>query len=175
MLPLAVAISISPLPIIAMLVLLMSPQARTSTPAFMLGWMAAIVLFLMVFSAVSGMFSHQGGGTWVALIKIVLGAVFVYLGYREWHSRPKPGQTTHLPHWLDRVEHMRPLAAAGTGFVLYAVNPKNLTVGLSAAVAFASVQLSTGSAVIVGAIYLLVAASTVVVPILGYFIAQDRI
>lgn len=62
----------SPLPIIAMLVLLMSPQARTSTPAFMVGWMAAIVTLLVVFSAVSGTFSGQGGGTqsWVGFIKI---------------------------------------------------------------------------------------------------------
>lgn len=42
LLPLAVAVSISPLPIIAMVVLLMSPHARTSTPAFMVGWVVAI-------------------------------------------------------------------------------------------------------------------------------------
>ena len=176
MLPLAVAISISPLPIIAMLVLLMSPRARTSTPAFMPGWMAAIVTALMVFSAVSGRFS-QGGGTrsWTIIVKIALGTIFVYLGYREWRARPKPGQPAQLPHWLDTVEHMRPLAAAGAGFVLYVANPKNLAVGLSAAVAFASGHLSTGSASIVAAIYLLVSASTIVIPALGYFILQKKI
>ena len=48
LLPLAVAVSISPLPITAMVVLLMSPRARTSTPAFMLGWIASIATVLAV-------------------------------------------------------------------------------------------------------------------------------
>jgi threonine/homoserine/homoserine lactone efflux protein len=125
----------------------------------------------------AGVFSNQGEGarSWMGFLKIGLGTIFVYLGYREWRARPRPGQPTQLPHWLDTVEHMRPLAAAGTGFALYAANPKNLTVGVSAAVAFASSQLSKGSAFIVAAIYVLVSASTIVIPILGYFIAEDRI
>ena len=93
----------------------------------------------------------------------------------EWRARPRPGQPTQLPRWLDTVEHMRPLAASGTGFVLYAANPKNLTVGLSAAVAFASLQLPKGDAFIVAAIYVLVAASPIVIPVLGYFIAEDQV
>jgi hypothetical protein len=43
-------LSISPSPIIAMVVLLMSPRARTSTPAFMLGWIASIATALALFS-----------------------------------------------------------------------------------------------------------------------------
>jgi threonine/homoserine/homoserine lactone efflux protein len=90
-------------------------------------------------------------------------------------ARPAPGETGHLSRWLDAVENMGPLAAAGLGFGVYAANPKNLTVGLSAGVAFGSADLPLGAAVLVGGVYLLIAASTVIVSVAAYFIAQERV
>ncbi|MGH8432459.1 MAG: GAP family protein, partial [Solimonas sp.] len=170
LLPLAVAVSISPLPIIAMIVLLMSPHARTSTPAFMLGWILAIATVLVVAALLSDAFGGRNVGASapiVPAIKLLLGGTMLYMAWREWHARPKAGHRAELPHWLTTVEHMGPLAAAGTGFGIYAANPKNLTVGVSAAVLFQSFGMPAGAALIVGTLYVLVASSTVVLPILA--------
>jgi threonine/homoserine/homoserine lactone efflux protein len=70
---------------------------------------------------------------------------------------------------------MHPLAAAGTGFGIYAVNPKNLTVGVSAGVLFHSFNLQPGPALITGAIYVAVASSTIVLPILAFLLAERRV
>ena len=178
LLPLAVAVSISPLPIIAMVVLLMSPHARTSTPAFMLGWVASIATVLGITTLLSGVVGggHGGGPSpVVAVIKLVLGLAMLAMAWHEWRARPKPGQRAELPHWLTAVQNMRPLAAAGTGFGIYAANPKNLTVGVSAGVLFHSFGLVAGSALIVGAVYVLVASSTVVLPILAFMLAQEKV
>jgi Sap, sulfolipid-1-addressing protein len=178
LLPLAVAVSISPLPIIAMVVLLMSPRARTSTPAFMLGWIASIATVLAVVALLSERFGGSDDGApapTVSVVKLVLGGVMLTLAWREWRTRPKPGQQAELPHWLTAVENMGPLAAAGTGFGIYAANPKNLTVGVSAGVLFHSFSLPTGLALIVGAIYVLVASSTVVLPILAFLVAEEKV
>src|SRR5262245_33551110 len=161
LLPLAVAVSISPLPIIAMVVLLMSAHARTATPAFMLGWMASIGSVLAVTGLVSDALGGQGGAgpsPVVAAIKVLLGSGMLYLAFREWRARPKAHERAELPHWLNAVEHMRPLAAAGLGFGIYAANPKNLTVGVSAGVLFHSFALPASAALIVAAMYLLVAS-----------------
>jgi len=174
LLPLAVGISISPLPIIAMIVLLMSPHARTSTPAFALGWMVAIVAALLLFAYLSGL--ELGGNGRIAIIAhLLIGSALLYLAYREWRARPKPGETGHLPHWLDAVQNMGPLAAAGLGFGIYAANPKNLTVGAAAGVAFGSRPLPLEETAIVLGVYLFVAASTVVIPVTCYFIAERRV
>jgi threonine/homoserine/homoserine lactone efflux protein len=97
------------------------------------------------------------------------------LAVHEWRVRPKAHEQAELPHWLTTVENMRPLAAAGTGFGIYAANPKNLTVGISAGVLFHSFSLPASSALIAGAIYVLVASSTVVLPILGFMLAEARV
>jgi hypothetical protein len=39
-LPMAVGIALSPLPVASLIILLMTPQARTNAPAFLLGWIA---------------------------------------------------------------------------------------------------------------------------------------
>jgi Sap, sulfolipid-1-addressing protein len=178
LLPLGVAISISPLAIIAMVVLLMSSRARTSTPAFMLGWVAAVAAVLAASAALTEVFGGRlddGPSPAISVVKLLLRAGMLYLAFREWHTRPKPGQEAELPRWLTSVQNMRPLAAAAAGFGIYGANPKNLTVGVSAGVLFHSFGLPRGPAVLVGAIYVLVASSTVVVPILAFLLAEDKV
>jgi Sap, sulfolipid-1-addressing protein len=148
LLPLAVAISISPLPIVAMVVMLMSSRAHTSTPAFMLGWTAAVAAVLAASAALTEVFGgrHDGGPSpTISVVKLLLGVGMLYLAFREWRTRPKPGQEAELPRWLTSVQNMRPLAAAAAGFGIYAANPKNLTVGVSAGVLFHSFGLPPGA------------------------------
>lgn len=176
LLPLAVGVSISPLPIIAMIVLLMSPQARVSTPAFLLGWMVAIVTALVGFALLSDFRLGEGGdGSLTATLRLVVGSALVFFAYKEWRARPAAGETAELPHWLASVENMGPLKAAGLGFGIYAANPKNLTVGIAAGMTFGSADLSIQDASIVCLVYVLIAASTVLVPIVAYFIAENRV
>lgn len=178
LLPLAVAVSISPLPIIAMVVLLMSPRARTSTPAFMVGWIVAIATVLAGTALLAEAFGGRtdaGPSPTVAVIKVLLGMGLLGLALHEWRARPKPHQQAELPHWLTAVENMRPLAAAATGFGIYAANPKNLTVGVSAGVLFHSLNVAASSALLVGALYVTIASSTIVLPILVFMFAGERV
>lgn len=89
LLPLAVAVSISPLPIIAMVVLLMSPHARTSTPAFMVGWVVAIATVLggtALLAEVLGGRNNAGPSPIVAVIKVLLGIGLPGLALHEWRA-----------------------------------------------------------------------------------------
>ncbi|MGO4167787.1 GAP family protein [Novosphingobium sp. PhB55] len=176
LLPLAVGISISPLPIIALIVLLMSPQAGRSTPAFLLGWIASISTALLVFAYLSKLgFGSGGAGNIAAIVKLALGAGLLYLAVREWRARPKPGETATLPHWLEAVKDMRPLSAGLLGFGIYAANPKNLTMGIASGVAFGSAHLPPGPAIAVAAIFVLTAASTILVPVVAFWSARQRV
>lgn len=176
LLPFAVGVALSPLPIMAVTVLLMSPRARSTTPPFLLGWMAAIATALIVFAAISGMSSGNGeAGKVVAVVKLLLGGGLLFLARKEWRARPRRGETAKAPRWLQRVEEMGPVAAGASGFGIFAVNPKNLTVGVAAGVLLGSMELPVASAVTVIGIYVLIAASTVLVPTVAYFAMQDRI
>ena len=48
-LPLALGVMISPIPIIAAILMLLSPKAKGTSVGFLLGWVAGIVVALTVF------------------------------------------------------------------------------------------------------------------------------
>ncbi|MFF2052566.1 GAP family protein [Leifsonia sp. NPDC058194] len=177
-LPLALGIAISPIPIIAAILMLLSPKARGTSVGFLLGWLLGIIVAVVVFTLLSGLIpaadpdaSQPIGGT----IKIVLGVLLLLLAVRQWRSRPKAGETATLPKWMAAIDQM----TAGRGFVLAfilaAVNPKNLLLAAGAGVAIGTAGLSVGADVLVVAIFVIVAASSVAIPVIGYLVAADRI
>jgi hypothetical protein len=52
-LPLALGVAISPIPIIAVILMLLSPKAHTNGPAFLVGWVAGLAAVSVTVSALS--------------------------------------------------------------------------------------------------------------------------
>lgn len=141
-----------------------------------LGWMVAIATALVGFALLSEFGLGAGGhGKLAATLRLVVGIALLLLAYKEWRARPAPGETAELPHWLAAVENMGPVRAAGLGFGIYAANPKNLTVGIAAGMTFGSADLSIQGASIVCIVYVLVSASTVLMPTVIYFVAEQSV
>lgn len=177
-LPLALGIAISPIPIIAAILMLLSPKARGTSVGFLLGWLLGIIVAVVVFTLLSGLIpaadpdaSQPIGGT----IKIVLGVLLLLLALRQWRSRPKPGETATLPRWMAAIDQMTAGRSLGLAFILAAVNPKNLLLAAGAGVAIGTAGLSVGADVVVIVIFVIVAASSVAIPVIGYLLAADRI
>ena len=175
-LPLALGIAISPIPIIAAILMLLSPKARGTSVGFLIGWVLGIVVAVVVFTLLSGLIPPADPNAAKPIsgtIKILLGLGLLFLAYRQWRSRPKPGETAALPKWMSAIDSM----TAGRGFVLAfilaAVNPKNLLLAAGAGVAIGTAGLSAGSATVVIVIFVLVAASSVAIPVIGYLVAAN--
>jgi threonine/homoserine/homoserine lactone efflux protein len=61
------------------------------------------------------------------------------------------------------------------GFLLSAVNPKNLLLAISAGLIIGGAGLAVGQSVVIITIFVLLAASTVLVPVVAYLLASDRL
>ena len=62
-LPMSVGVALSPIPVAAILIILMSARARTNAPAFLLGWMAGILTIGLVVSLMPGLLTARGEPT----------------------------------------------------------------------------------------------------------------
>ena len=176
-LPLAVGIAISPIPIIAAILMLLSPQAKGTSVGFLIGWVAGVVIAVVGFTLLSSVLPEQadsGSAPVAGVIKIVLGALLLLLAVRQWRSRPKPGEKAELPKWMSAIDSMTFGKALGLGFLLSAVNPKNLLLGASAGVAIGGAGLTVTQVVPVVIVFTLIGCSTVLVPVVGYLLAADR-
>jgi hypothetical protein len=175
LLPLALGVAISPLPIIAVILMLLAPRATAGAWSFLAGWVAGIAAVLTVvallIAPVDG--GDQGGPSAVsAWIRVVLGALLVLLAVTQWRSRPRAGETTKLPKWMAAIDQLTPVKAAGLGALLSGVNPKNLALCAGGGVAIGASALSTGQAITAGAVFVVIAAASVAVPVIGYTVAE---
>jgi threonine/homoserine/homoserine lactone efflux protein len=79
-----------------------------------------------------------------------------------------------MPKWMSAVDDFSPPKAASTGFVLSAVNPKNLILTLAAATTIAATNLPGTDQVIAFIVYALIATMGVAVPLVIYFTLGDH-
>ena len=176
-LPLAVGVLVSPLPITAIILMLFSPRARSNGPAFLLGWIVGLGVVSAIVYAVSNgadVSGSSGASDSTSIAKMVLGGVLVRMGFRHWRKRPAPGTTAPMPKWMAAIDSITPVKAFGLAAALSVLNPKNLILTAGAASTVAQNGVSTGDAVVVLAVFVLVASLSIGAPVAIYLVSRDR-
>ncbi|GAB3633122.1 hypothetical protein GCM10027421_24750 [Microbacterium shaanxiense] len=177
-LPFAIGIAISPLPIIVVILTLLSPRARTSSAGFLLGWLIGILAVIAVLTAASSILPDRADSepsVWSGILKLVLGALLLLLALKQWRKRPHGDATPELPGWMKKVDALRFGGGIRLGLFLSVVNPKNVILSTSVGVDLGTSDLDFGALAVATAVFTLVAASTVLVPVIAYAIAAARL
>ncbi|MBV9335539.1 MAG: GAP family protein [Solirubrobacterales bacterium] len=172
-----VGVALSPVPIIAVVLMLATPKGRVNGPAFLAGWVGGIaVLGTIVLLVASGASASKHGNpsTWVSIVKIVLGVLLLLLAARQWRGRPREDQQPGLPAWMKTIARFTPIRSAAVGVGLSAINPKNLLLVVGAAAAIAQTGASAPSQAVALAVFILIASLGVGAPIAIYFVMRDR-
>lgn len=176
-LPLALAIALSPPPIIAIVLLLLSPSAKVSSLGFLLGWIIGVLVPITAFTLLSSALPERDpevARPLLGSIQLALGALVLLLAVRSVRSRPRAGETPQPAKWMSAITSVTPARSIPFGFAFAAANPKNLLISLSAGLVIAAEYLDAGSTAIVIAVYCLIAASSVLLPVVAYLLASDR-
>ena len=177
-LPLAVAVLISPIPIVATILMLLEPHARAASVGFLVGWLAGIIVALAVFVALATVIPQpddDASQPVAGVVKIVLGLLMLLVAVKQWRGRPQPGEEPSLPGWMAAIDRFTVGKALALGFALSALNPKNLLMTASAGVLIGTADLPTGDAVVVAAAFTLIAGASVAIPVIGYLVARDAL
>ncbi|MEU6135138.1 GAP family protein [Nocardioides sp. NPDC047086] len=175
-LPIALGVLVSPMPIVALVLMLVSRHAGSNGAAFVAGWMAGIFVLgtlvaLLVGAAGSG---DTDTPTWAALLKVVLGALLLLLAVRSWQARPGEGESAPTPKWMAALDEFNAFKAFGTGVLLGSVNPKNLLLVVSAGSTIATATSVNGERVVAMAVFTVVASLGVLVPYGIYLATGER-
>lgn len=176
-LPLALGIAISPIPIIAAILMLLSPKAKGTSVGFMIGWVLGIVVAVVVFTLLAAIIPEQdpdAAKPIAGVIKLLLGAGLLFLALKQWRGRPKAGEAAALPKWMSAIDSMTTMRGAVLGFLLSAVNPKNLLMAAGAGVLIGTAGLSGGEITLVIVIFVIIAACSVAVPVIAYLLASEK-
>lgn len=176
-LPLAVGVALSPIPIIAVILMLFSKNARGTSLGFLAGWFLGVTVVATVVVFIANPAQQATGGEsspMPAILRILLGVLLLVAAYRNWKKRPKPGEQVEMPGWMSSIDSMTAGRALGLGALLSGVNPKNLALILAAGVAIAAAGLTTSQTIISLIIFILLACVSVAAPVIVYLVMGDR-
>lgn len=174
-LPLALAVALSTIPIIAALLILLSPARPLVSVALLIGWATGIALVLSILTIGVRLLpstSPPRDDTVIGLFRILLGAALIASSIVAWRKRSHRAATA-TPRWMDALGRMRAAGALGFGFAL-ALRPKNLVLSVAAAVVIGDASLKAPDVVVIILVFTVVGISTVAVPIVGHFSAPEK-
>jgi len=176
-LPMAIGVAISTIPVIAVVLMLGTPRARANGPAFAVGWLAGLTIVgtIMLLLA-SGNASQDSGepATWASVLKLVFGVLFLLMAARIWRGRPAPGHEAQMPKWMQAIDTFTAGKALGAGVLLSGLNPKNLALTIAAATAIAETGISSGQEAGALAVFVVLGSVGILTPVAIYFLLGER-
>jgi threonine/homoserine/homoserine lactone efflux protein len=170
----AVGVAISPMPIIAAILMLFTNKAKVNSVSFVIGWLVGLLVAGVIVLAL-GLESSEGEeSTTSGWIKIAIGVLFFALAWKQWSSRPRGDEEPKMPGWMSAIDSFTAVKAGGLGFVLSALNPKNLGLTIAAMATVSSAGLSNGEEIGVLVVFVLIASITVAIPVAAYLIRGSK-
>jgi len=177
MLMMAVAVALSPIPIIAVVLLLVGPGGKVKGVAYVIGsaTSTAIVGGILVAVGVGSGSSNDGGpSTGTSVLKLVLGVVLLGLAAKQWRGRPIASEEPVTPSWMGALDRFSAAKALGAGVALNVLNPKNLLFIVAGAAAVAGAGASRSQEAVAWAVFCVIATIGVATPVVIVFATGDR-
>ncbi len=112
------AVTLEPFPVTALILLLSTARGTRVGLAFVLSWMACLVVVIALTVTVSGgepLLPQSAPSTAALVVKLLLGVLLVGIGIRQ---RRRIGQPHPPPSWMARLDHMSYGSAALLGTFL---------------------------------------------------------
>jgi threonine/homoserine/homoserine lactone efflux protein len=176
LLPIAAAVALSPIPIVAIILVLDSARGRVNGPAFAVGWLVGLTGVSVAVVALAGGADDPDSATatGVSWGRVGLGVLLLVMAARQWRKRPAPGEQAVMPTWMASLAEISPLKAVGLGLAVSAANPKNLMLTAAAAATIAQAGLNTADEAVAIAVFVVLGSVTVVGAVLVFLVGGRR-
>jgi hypothetical protein len=173
----AFGIVLSPVPIISVILILLTNRARRNSVAYVGGWLfgltGAILLGIglaLIWRRTLTVDSIHTGVT----VNFVLSAIFLVMSIVTLLQQPNVEKEDELPDWAQRIDELRPVHAAGLGFVGSGLTPKNVLLTLSATFIIVTAGASTTQTAELLFIFIFMASMGILTPLLIRTSGGDR-
>lgn len=180
LIPHALAIAISPMPVLGVILMLLSSGGKGSSVGFSIGWVGGVAFITAGASALSSLvilpsLGASGSHPLLAVVPIVLGAGFVALGTVQLIRGIRVAPDAELPGWLARVDRLSPARAVLVGFAYAAFRPKNFVISVAAGLLIGQRGHDLAEVTIMVVVFSVVASLTIVAPVVIFAFGGDRV
>jgi len=175
-LPFAGGLALSPLPLVAVIVMLTGASGKRNAIAFAGGWFTgALLLSGLVILLVNGASGQTGQEpkTLSGIIKLCFGGLLLFLAWKQWGSRPEPGEAVEVPGWLVALDSSSAAKCFGFGCFLAPINVKNFPIIASAGAIIAASGLGGAQMTFTTLIFAFLGTAGLLIPIVLYVVGGE--
>ena len=173
--PFAVGVALSPLPIIAVLLLLLAPVGARGGAAFLAARVLAFGALVAAFAWAADLVDDAAGSsTPAAVLRLLVGVGLVVGAVVKWHRRPRGDAEPKLPAWMRAIDGMGAGGAFRLGLVLTVANPKELAFAAGAGFTVGGAFLGAGEVLVAGAVFVVLACASVGIPVVAVLVGGER-
>ncbi len=177
LLPYIIGSAVVPLQIIIVLLLLKSPdQGLLKGSAYVVGMTITRILQGLIFGSIlyESLTNEDSNSknSIVSILLIVLGILLLIAAYKKWQGADDPDDSP--PKVLTLIDRLTPLKAFGLGLGLPLIAAKLWVFTLSALATIAAAQLGWTTSAIVYLLFILLAESLLLLPILARLFMPER-
>ncbi|MEM8894939.1 MAG: GAP family protein [Bacteroidota bacterium] len=172
--PMIIGLLISPIPVVALLIILMTPNTGLNAFTFIGGWLTGIVgvgLVIILFPILSQF--ESGNSTASNIIRLIIGLFFISWALWKSYKRYRNKESTP-PKFFSRLDQFKPLNIFLIGLLVSAGNFKNLGFSAAAAIVLnqSLVDLNTKLGYLIT--YSTLGSLTLFIPMTLYLTLQQR-
>lgn len=170
----AVGIMVSPLPIIALIIVLMGKKAVSGGFTFVVGWILSVMALIYIAIALGQQFQNTQPNRLEGLIQVALGVFFVYYAFKQFAISYRTRKNPTLPKWMEGITSLSLLKLFGLAVLLNLSNVKNIPLAAQAVNAVRTIQLSVPEQWITAFIFALITSLPMLVPAVWVAFGGER-
>ncbi|MFB6991273.1 GAP family protein [Streptomyces sp. NPDC056304] len=174
---LAAGVAISPLPIVAIILILATPRGRPNGTLFLVGRILGLALLgaiMLTVGGSGGASTNKHPATWVGILKLVLGELLALFAARQWRRRPADPAEAQLPKWMAAIDRFTPPKVLGLGLLLSAANAKNAPLTIAAGASISAAGISVPQQIGALAVFVCIASLGVLAPLTVHLFMGER-
>jgi hypothetical protein len=157
--PLAVGVALSPLPILAFLLMLLSEREVANARAFLAGWVITLASVATLAALVGLDLRSANPPTVIRIAEVASGLALIAAAVVTWRRR-----TATAPRWLHAVDAISPGRASVLAAALVVLNAKDLTLTVAAGSLVADAAIDTAAGAATVAWFTALASTTIAIP-----------
>ena len=176
LLPAAVGIALSPLPIVAVILMLFSARAKTNGISFVAGWFAGLLVVggaILVLGGASAGTSSEPSQTSL-IIQLLLGLLLLAAALKQWRTFRTPTDEPAMPAWMRTIDDFSAGKAFAIAALLSGVNPKNLALNAAGVLVIAQAGMSSTQEWTALVVFVVLSSLTVALPVVYYFVGGEK-
>jgi len=165
LLPRAAVVAVSPLPVLAVVLMLLTDRGRTNSLAYLGGWAGGMagVAVIAALAGVGEVATHPSRP--VASVMLVVAVAFIVGAVVEFRRRPRRGEQHVSPWWAKLLHRIGPGQAFGLGVFLVVVNAKDALASIDAGGQLEASTASPAAKLVALAVFVAVGSLPVLAPI----------